>query len=142
MDVFNWIFTGLSLVIPIAGGACAVVLPILILGGLGIFLYRRSRQSNVARQATQSWPSTTGTVLASSIQIQRTGRSRSEIPAVVYQYQVNGQSYQSHTIRAGEQYFNVRMAGQAQATVARYLIGTTVTVYYNPENPGQAALER
>jgi len=33
-------------------------------------------------------------------------------------------------------------AGQAQATVARFPVGATVTVYYNPSNPSESALER
>ena len=36
---------------------------------------------------------------------------------------------------------NVRVIGQAQATVARYPIGANVTVYYNPANPTESALE-
>jgi hypothetical protein len=118
------------------------VLPIIILVGLGIFLYRRSQQGNAAKQAAQSWASTMGTVLMSTIQIKRTSRSRSEIPVVVYQYQVNGTAYQGQTIKAGEQFFNVRVMGQAQATIARYPVGAQVMVYYNPANPAESVLER
>ena len=80
MEVFSLI----SLLLSVAGGLCATVLPILILVGLGIFLYRRSQQSGATKQAAQSWSSTMGTVIASTIQIKRTSRSRSEIPVVVY----------------------------------------------------------
>jgi hypothetical protein len=128
--------------IGILGGICTTVLPIIILVGLGIFLYRRSQQGNAAKQAAQSWASTMGTVLMSTIQIKRTSRSRSEIPVVVYQYQVNGTAYQGQTIKAGEQFFNVRVMGQAQATIARYPVGALVMVYYNPANPAESVLER
>jgi hypothetical protein len=37
---------------------------------------------------------------------------------------------------------NIRVTGQAQATAARYPIGATVTVYYNPANPAEAVLEK
>jgi len=124
------------------GAACTVILPILILGGLGFFLYRRNQQSNAYRQSAQSWPGTSGTVLMSSVQSKRTGRSHSTYPVVVYQYQVNGRDYQGQTIKAGEQFLNVRVAGQTQATVARYPIGAKVTVYFNPQNPAESALER
>ena len=136
------IFSLLMGFIGILGGICATVLPIIILVGLGIFLYRRSQQGSAAKQAAQSWASTMGTVLMSTIQIKRTSRSRSEIPVVVYQYQVNGTAYQGQTIKAGEQFFNVRVMGQAQATVARYPVGAQVMVYYNPANPAESALER
>lgn len=109
---------------------------------LGIFLYRRSQQGSAAKAAAQSWPGTMGTVLMSSVQSEHLGRSHSICPVVVYQYQVNGKAYQSQTIKAGEQFFNIRIIGQAQETVNRYPIGAQVMVYYNPANPLESALER
>lgn len=142
MGSFEWIITGFTLLISLGGAACTVILPILVLGGIGFFLYRRNQQSNAYRQSAQTWPSTSGTVLMSTVQSKRTGRSRSTYPVVVYQYTVNRQSYQGQRIKAGEQFFNIRVAGQAQATAARYPAGTAVTVYYNPANPAESALER
>jgi len=136
------IFAILTFLISTGGALCAIVLPILILVGLGVFLYRRSKMRDTAKQAAQSWSSAMGTVIASTIQIKRTSRSRSEIPVVVYQYQVNGNPYQGQTIKAGEQFFNVRLMGDAQATIARYPVGVQVMVYYNPANPAESALER
>ncbi len=142
MGSMEWIFTAFTLVLSLGGAACTVILPILILGGIGYFLYRRGQQSTSYRQSAQTWPSTSGTVLMSSVQSKRTGRSRSTYPVVVYQYTVNGQSYQSQRIKAGEQFMSIRVAGEAQATAARYPVGAAVTVYYNPENPAGSALER
>jgi hypothetical protein len=138
----EWIVAAFSVFLTIAGVACGVLLPILILGGVGYLLYKRSQQSGVARQIAQSWPSTTGRVLMSSVETRSSGSSHSTYPVVVYQYDVHGITYQSQTIKAGEQYLNVRVMGQAQATVARYPIGASVTVYYNPANPADSALER
>ena len=134
------LFSGISILLSVFGGLCATILPITILVILGVFLYRRSQQSNAARQAAQSWSSTLGTVIMSTIQIKRTSRSRSEIPVVVYQYQVNGKAYQ--IIRAGDQFGTIRVMGQAQAIIARYPVGAQVMVYYNPANPQESALER
>ncbi len=142
MGNFEWLVAGFSIFLTVAGVACSVILPLLILGGVGYFLYKRNQQSGVARQIAQSWPSTSGRVLMSSVQSEHSSRSHSSYPVVVYQYEVNGQSYQSQTIKAGEQYLNVRVAGQAQATVARYPIGASVTVYYNLANPADSVLER
>jgi hypothetical protein len=142
MGNLDWIITGFGIFSGIAGAACTVILPVLILGGLGYFLYKRNQQSGAARQLAQSWPSTSGMVLMSSVQSRQSGRSHSTYPIVVYQYTVNGQSYQSQTIKAGEQFLNVRVMGQPQATVTRYPIGATVTVFYNPSNPAESALER
>jgi hypothetical protein len=94
------------------------------------------------KEAAQAWASTMGVVLSSSVQSRRTGKSVSTYPVVVYQYQVDGKSYQSQTVKAGEQYFNIRIIGQAQETVKRYPVGTQVMVYYNLANPQESALER
>jgi hypothetical protein len=128
--------------ISILGSVCTCVLPLLVLGGVGYYLYRRSQQAQVAKETAQVWPGTMGTVLMSSVQSSRTGNSTSTYPVIVYQYQVNGQTYQSQTIKAGEQYFNVRLSGDAQKTVDRYPIGAQVMVYYNPTSPKDSALER
>lgn len=142
MDTFNWIITGVGVFAGIAGVICTTVIPILVIDGIGYFLYKRNQQSTAYRQSTQTWLNTTGMVLMSSVQMKRSGRSHSTYPVVVYTYTVNRQSYQSQIIKAGEQFLNVRVMGQAQATVARYPVGANVTVYYDPANPAQSALER
>ena len=143
MGTWEWIITSFGLFAGIAGAICTVTIPILVIGALGYFLHKRNQQSMTYRQSTQTWHNTTGTVLMSSVQWKRTGNSGSTTyPVVVYQYEVNGQRYQSQRIKAGEQFLNVRIAGQAEATVKRYPIGATVTVYYDPKNPAESALER
>lgn len=125
------------------GGLCAFVVPIVVFVGLGIFLYRRSKMRDAAKQSAQDWPGTMGVVTMSTIQIRRSGNnSRSEVPVVGYQYQVNGQTYTNGTIKAGEQFFSVRLYGDAQKTIQRYPVGAQVMVYYNPANPAESALER
>jgi len=126
----------------IFGGLCAVIVPLLVLGGLGYFLYRRSQQANVARAAAQAWPHTSGTVLRSRVQTRRSGNSTSHYPVVVYEYEVGGRRFQGQTIKAGDQFMSVRIMGQADETVDRYPVGKHVTVYYNPQNPKESALER
>ena len=136
------IFAILGGLLGVFGAICATVVPLMILVGLGIFIYRRSQQGKAAKEAAQSWSGTMGTVLTSTVQSKRTGNSTSTYPVVIYQYEVNGKSYPSQTIKAGEQYFNVRILGEAQATANRYPVGAQVMVYYNPANPQESALER
>jgi hypothetical protein len=142
MGIFEWVMTSFGLLATIVGVVCSIAIPVLVLGGLGFFLYKRNQQSMVYRQSTQTWQSTTGTVLMSSVQESYSGGSHSTYPVVVYQYDVSGQRYQSQRIKAGEQFLNVRITGQAEAAVQKYPIGSTVTVYYNPSNPSEAVLER
>ena len=136
------IITGLGVLLSIAGGACAVIVPLIFLVGFGIFFYRRYQQGNAARASAQSWPSTAGIVLTSSVQVRRSNRSRSEYPVVVYQYGVNGKSYQGQRVKASDKFISVRISGEAQTTVARYPAGSRVTVYYDPNNPSESALEK
>ena len=142
MGNWEWIITSFGLFAGIAGAICTVGVSVLVIGGIGYVLYRRNKQSMAYRQSTQTWLSTTGTILMSSVQSSHSGNSHSTYPVVVYSYVVNGQSYQSQRIRAGDQFLTVRVAGQAQATVARYPIGKSVIVYYDPANPTESALER
>ena len=142
MGIFEWLTVSSGLLTVVVSIICSVLLPLLILGGLGYFLYKRNKQSMAYRQSTQTWQSTTGTVVMSSVQRKHTGKSYSHYPVVVYMYQVNGQQYQSQRIKAGEQFLNVRLSGQAEATVQKYPIGSMVTVYYNPSNPAESVLER
>jgi len=126
----------------IAGAFCGLALPIAILVGLGVYIYRRRRMRDAAKLAAQDWASTAGVVISSTIKVTRTVKSRSETPVIVYEYAVDGQSYTGSRVKAGDQFFAVRFAGDARKTVERYAAGTPVTVFYNPENPGESALER
>jgi hypothetical protein len=60
----------------------------------------------------------------------------------MYSYEVNGQEFQGQTIKAGDQYMSIRFTGDAMKTMSRYPVGSKVTVYYNPANPAESALER
>jgi hypothetical protein len=133
----------ITFILSIGGAICVTVVPLAIFIALGIFIYRRSKMRDAAKQSAQSWPGTMGVVSMSTIQIRRSANnSRSEVPVVGYQYQVDGQSYTGGTIKAGEQYFSVRLYGDARKTVERYPVGAQVMVYYNPANPSESALER
>jgi hypothetical protein len=91
-------------------------------------------------KAIQSWSSTMGTVLASSIVWRRSGSNNSSTayPSVQYSYQVNGQMYQGAKIAPG---MEVGGTG-ANKVVARYPAGVQVMVFYNPQNSSEAVLER
>lgn len=143
MEIFALIFSGIMFLVGIAGSVCVVVIPIAIIGGLGYYLYKRNQQSMAQRQESQNWASTTGTIMMSSVQSTRSSTGGySTHPVIVYQFEVNGKTYQSQTVRAGDKFLKINISTQAQATVDKYPIGAKVTVYYNPNNPTECALER
>jgi hypothetical protein len=93
-------------------------------------------QRKVAQAKT--WPAALGTVLFSTIEWRRSNKGSAAYPVVQYSYQVQGQGYQGRKIMPGPE---VGGTG-AHKVVARYPIGTQVMVYYNPQNPSEALLER
>jgi Protein of unknown function (DUF3592) len=119
-----------------------LVAPLAVLAGLGVHLGRRARRAAALRSVAEAWAQTAGTVLSTTIQIRRVGQSRSEIPVVIYGYQVDGRPYQSYRVRAGDETGRIRVIGDASSTLDRYPVGSNVTVYYDPADPANAALER
>jgi hypothetical protein len=100
---------------------------------LGIIFFTRRKVAQAG-----SWPSTMGMVTLSTIEMRRGSEGSSAYPVVHYSYQVMGQPLQGHKVMPGP---DVGGSG-AHKVVARYPIGAQVMVYYNPENPSEALLER
>lgn len=91
--------------------------------------------------AINQWPQTMGTILMSTTQARRSSDGSggyTHYPVVMYSYQVGGQGYQGSTIAPGPE---VGGSG-ADKVVARYPSGTQVMVFYNPQNPADAVLEK
>lgn len=115
-------------------GAIVFVLLLLNTIFLGVIFFMRRKMATVSR-----WPSTMGTVTTSYLD----RRSSSEggytnYPVVQYSYQVSGQGYQAAKLAPGPE---VGGTG-AGKIVARYPAGAQVMVFYNPQNPSDAVLER
>lgn len=81
------------------------------------------------------WPCTAGTVLSASLQVSSAGERRTEQPLVLYAYQVDGQRFQGDRLR----YAGVPWS--PAAVVDHCPAGSSVTVRYDPANPGNSALE-
>ena len=106
---------------------------------LGTIVRRSSSQVN----ASKSWDSTVGKVLMSQIEMRRVtgshGAHNSPYPVVVYEYEVMGRRFQGTRISFGTE---VGGSLAAPRTLQKYPAGSTVTVYYNPQNPAEAVLEQ
>ena len=85
-----------------------------------------------------NWSSTMGTVTYSAIESRFNGDSTADYPVVHYSYQSMGQTLQGKKIMPGPE----AGGGGAKKVVARYPVGAQVTVYYDPNNPRDAVLER
>jgi hypothetical protein len=115
-------------------GIIAFVLLILNVVFLVIIFFIRRKMVAVSQ-----WPSTMGTVLMSTIEQRSSSEGGyTDYPVVQYYYQIGGQPYQSYKLAPGPE---VGGTG-AGKVVARYPAGAQVMVFYNPENPSEAVLER
>ena len=114
----------------------SILFSILLVDGilLGIILYTRSKVAKAS-----SWPSTMGTVTHSAIEWRRGSEGGSvAYPVVQYAYQVMGQMLQGRKVMPGPETGGTG----AHKVVNRYPAGAQVMVYYDPDNPSDAVLER
>ncbi len=115
-----------------------------IFGGVGIGLLLFGNNQRKQGSASQSWPTTTGTILSATLsqQSRRNSQGYHDVtyaPVVEYTYEVNGNSYRSDKLNSG---WTVSYdASTAQSKITQYQPGARVTVYYNPANPADAVLE-
>lgn len=92
-------------------------------------------------KAAQSWPSVSGRIVKSQLGATAASGSGSSWVAVVeYSYEVDGTPYQNDALALGGATGTLK--SRAQACVERYAQGSNVTVYYAPDDPKRACLER
>lgn len=91
-------------------------------------------------RASRKWPGVEGTVLGAEVVAVTRKQGRAHAPVVRYRYEVNGRSYEGERIALGPP--RSGSLASAEATLATYLDNEHVMVYYDPENPAKAVLER
>jgi hypothetical protein len=130
---------------PLIGFLCGGFF-ILLFAGVGAFLIYKSFRDRKKADTSQTWPSTPGQITEARVVRSRRTDSEGDVdysyaPAIQYTYQVGGQEYTGDNITFGfRQTFGSQ--AKAEAALARFPTGGQVTVYYDPNNPGEAVLER
>jgi hypothetical protein len=94
------------------------------------------------RQA-QSWTAATGTVVRSQMEthrhrFQNEPETVEDVPAVEYEFTAGDRKVRGSRIGIGDD----SGGANSDATLARYPLGASVTVYYDPHNPAHCTLER
>jgi hypothetical protein len=91
------------------------------------------------------WPSVRGKITASKVESRERGGVHKDdaervanYPLVVYQFDIGGRHYTGKRVTIGEAMPNV----DVESTLARYPLGATVEVFYDPTDPRQCVLER
>src|SRR5687768_7415344 len=115
-------------------GVIGFVLLILNAIFLGIIFFTRRKM-----QMMESWSQTMGTVTMSMLEARSSSEGGyTQYPVVRYSYQAGGQTYQGGRIAPG---MEVGGSG-AEKVIARYPLNSQVAVYYDPQNPSDAVLEK
>ncbi len=108
----------------------------LVFNGIFLIIILSARRK---MNAIQGWSSTMGTVVASYLERRRSGNNSSaNYPVVQYSFQVGGQMYQGMKIAPG---MEVGGTG-AGRVVEKYPAGAQVMVFYDPNDPSDAVLEK
>lgn len=127
---------------------------VLALFGLGGFLIAFSVRNRRKAEASQNWLSVPGRIVSAEVKQGTSRETKRDItgeerevtsyyyyPAVEYTYEVGGQTYTGKRLAFGGIVGHSDPA-KAAAALAPYQPGSTVTVYYDPQNPAEAVLER
>jgi hypothetical protein len=120
----------------------------MLLAPLGLVLFAGAYKSLQMRAAGE-WPSAPGRVVVSNSELRdvRVLDDKREdgfhleprnFANIVYEYSVSGQTLSNNRVSIAEDGGNFGVA----ETIARYPVGTEVTVYYNSRHPRDAVLER
>jgi hypothetical protein len=114
----------------------------LLAGAILLFFAIRTRRKS---NASMAWPSTTGQISTASVRQNSSTDEDGHVnftysPVVEYDFSVNGQAFKGRRINYGITASPTKEA--AQKEVDRFSVGRQVTVFYNPEKPGEAVLEK
>jgi hypothetical protein len=85
-------------------------------------------------KASLLWPAVPGTVVFSQMMTYAAGEGTTSIPKVTYSYEVNGQALQCSTVKFG--------IARSEKIVAKYPTGAPVEVFFDPQKPSHAVLEK
>jgi hypothetical protein len=115
---------------------------LMLIGGL-FFIGLAIRQNMKAKKAEETWLTTTGVVLSSTVKVQRSRNTKGQtrityIPQVSYQYQVGDQTYTGDRLGFGSGSYGQAKANQKSID---YPQGGQVIVHYDPADPAKAVLE-
>src|SRR5512144_1174356 len=117
----------------------------LVFGGVGVYALFQTNQARKQADESHGWASTPGTVLEArlgqSTNYGQDGPTVSYYPVIKYEYSVGGQLFSGEKITFGLTEAASRSA-KAEQVLDKYPVDRQVTVYYDPNNPSDAVLER
>ena len=129
------------------GGLIALIVFGLVFFALGCYGFTHFIKQFMAGERASSWLSVQGTITSSEVRVQPGSADRDGVTnpdtydaTVVYRYEVNGVSYSSARVSYGGNSFYLE--GSAKKIVSEYPPGSSIQVFYNPQNPQVSTLQR
>lgn len=105
---------------------------------LGLAVLAMAWSTRRSAAASRTWPTTPGTIIASSIKERRGKGGQNYTVQISYAYRTGDKEHTGDRIQWGIPHHTQI---QAAGIVARYPAGQPVTVYYHPQRPQQAVLD-
>ena len=107
---------------------------------LTFVLFYASYRTDSFMRATQSWHSVDGTVIETEVVEKRLNDEINYSPRIVYRFSVDGKIYKNDRVGLFEPIYSFKI--DAENALKSYPVGQTITVYYDPEQPGESLLDR
>lgn len=120
-------------------GCGCIFIPMLLFGILCIVF--GLKDGDIVREVA-TWPSTTGTIIASSYEMSGSGEETRYTIKVQYTFEVDGKELQGNKLFPGRSQRAYAHRREVDKALGRYPEGQKVTVYYDPEQPSRAGLLR
>ncbi len=107
----------------------------------GLMMLVMGTHLSLKASARRRWPSVEGVVTGGRVESGYSGQGSliKHFPVVEYRYKVGGTTYSADTVSVPRAWHSSRES--AEKFVRKHPPGTKVTVRYNPETPGEAALD-
>jgi hypothetical protein len=109
---------------------------------VGVLFMRNAVGGRLKSKQAQAWPTVQGRVVTSEVVEDRyrdpTGKATiAFVPNVVYEYKVNGQTYNSRNVIFGQTNYDYLVASRI---CEKFTVDATPDVYYNPAKPTESVL--
>ncbi|MBE0684562.1 MAG: DUF3592 domain-containing protein [Anaerolineaceae bacterium] len=118
----------------------------LVFIGIGIGMLVKLMKNFSKARLSKNWLATPGNIISSELDAQTTTdedgyQTTTYIANILFEYQVNKASFKCDCINFD---YGMRTSNRSkqQAIVEQYPAGSQVTVYYDPDDPEQAVLEK
>ncbi len=119
----------------LGGFGVIFILTALLAGATAIKDWRRYRES-------ENWIPAAAQIISGNISVQRGSKNTSYVVIIRYAYAVLGINYESGQFSFGSEGTGYDTRKRAEKVIAQYPAGSQATIYYDPNNPQQAVLER